>query len=243
MMKISDRGLSLIKTAEGCRLKAYLCPAKVLTIGYGHTGPDVFEGQEIDAAEAEMLLRRDVAQFERCITKVCPGPTTQSQFDAMVSLAFNIGEAAFKRSSVCRLHNAEKYPEAQQAFGLWNKAGGKVVNGLVTRRAREADRYDDDELPTDIPDMPQAVEGEAPLSQSRGIRGGTGAAVATAGTVVAGAVQHADLSDVEPSVILDGLTTVLPYLAQFGWLIGGVALVFIAWQMYARYNDRQTGRA
>lgn len=242
-MKISERGLAIIKTSEGCKLKAYLCPAKVLTIGYGHTGSDVFEGQEIDQAEADLLLRRDVAQFERCITKSCPGPTTQSQFDAMVSLAFNIGEGAFRRSSVCRLHNAGKFPEAQQAFALWNKAGGKVVGGLVTRRAREADRYDDDELPTDTAGIPQSVEGESPLSQSRGIRGGAGAAVATAGSVAAGAAQQVDFANVEPSLFMDGLATVLPYLSQFGWLIGGIALVFIAWQMYARYHDRQTGRA
>ena len=186
-MNLSPKGLALIKEFEGCKLKAYLCPAGIWTVGYGHTGDDVHDGLTLDQAEADMLLRIDVAQFERCVETTCP-QSTQRQFDAMVSLAYNTGAAAFKRSSVARLHKAGRYPEAQQAFALWNKAGGKVINGLVTRRAREADRYDDDDLPTDTEGMPQDVDGEKPLTQSRAVNGQAIAGAATIATGISSAV-------------------------------------------------------
>lgn len=241
-MRLSDKGFALIKDAEGCRLKAYVCPAGVLTIGYGHTGPDVTEGETISKAEAELLLRRDVARFEACVSKACPGPTTQSQFDAMVSLAYNIGEASFRRSSVARLHNAQNYPQAQQAFALWNKANKKIVNGLVTRRAREADRYDDDDLPTDVADMPQAVEGEAPLAKSRTINGGVGAAASTAVTAAISAAGSVEVP-ADPDDFTETVLQVLPYLQQYGWIAAVVALGFLAVMIYARISDRREGRA
>lgn len=239
-MRVSDKGLALIKDFEGCRLTAYVCPAGVLTIGYGHTGPDVQPGETITQADADLLLRRDLARFERCVTQTC-GTATQSQFDAMVSLAFNVGEAAFKRSSVARLHIAGRYPEAQQAFALWNKAGGKVINGLVRRRAREADRYDDDDLPTDVDDMPQAVEGEKPLAQSRTINGGTGAIATTATTVAVSSAAQA-VPDSQGD-FAETLMQVLPYLQAFGWVCGVLALLCIGYMLYARWSDRNEGRA
>lgn len=235
-MKISTIGLAIIQKSEGCKLTSYRCPAGVLTIGTGHTGPDVLENETITQEEADMLLRRDVAQFERCVMDTCP-LSTQSQFDAMVSLSFNIGAGAFKKSSVARLHNAGRYPEAQQSFALWNKVGGKVVGGLVTRRAREADRYDDDDLPTDVEAMPQSVQGEQP---SRAVKGQVVAASATAITAAAG--QVSDNSNWMTNLQEWG-GWILPYVSDIKWLLVALVMGGIGYAMYARFNDRNTGRA
>ena len=138
--QIGAKGLALIKEFEGLELKAYLCPAKVWTIGYGSTGPHVKPGQVITEAQADALLQRDLYRFEDAVAKAAPG-ATQNQFDAMVCLAFNIGIGALLKSSVLRLHRAGEYRAAAEAFGMWVKAGGRTLPGLQRRRAREADLY------------------------------------------------------------------------------------------------------
>ena len=138
--RINAEGLALIKEFEGLELKAYLCPARVWTIGYGSTGAHVKPGMVITEAEAERLLRDDLERFERAVAKTCP-ESTDNQFAAMVSLAFNVGEAAFARSTLAKLHNAKAYKGAADEFLKWNKAGGKVLAGLSRRRARERDLY------------------------------------------------------------------------------------------------------
>lgn len=141
-MRTSIKGLSLIKSFEGLSLKAYLCPAGVWTIGYGHTGPDVYKGQVITNAQAEALLRDDLERFERGVERAC-GNThpSQLQFDAMVSLAYNIGLGNFGSSSVLRRFKAGNDSSAASAFDMWCKArvNGRLVklNGLVRRRTAE----------------------------------------------------------------------------------------------------------
>lgn len=137
---IGAAGLAIVKESEGLRLKAYLCPARVLTIGYGSTGPHVKPGMVITEAQAEALLRDDLSRFEDAVAKAAPR-ATQNQFDAMVSLAFNIGIGAFLKSSVLRQHLAGNHVAAGQAFGMWVKAKGRTLPGLVTRRAAEAALY------------------------------------------------------------------------------------------------------
>lgn len=139
-MKIGSKGLALIKRFEGLRLKAYLCPAKVWTIGYGSTGAHVKPGMEITEAQAEKLLLDDLARFEKAVSDAAPN-ASQDQFDAMVSLAFNIGIAGFQKSSVLRLHKAGRHSGAADSFALWVKANGKTLPGLVRRRADEAHLY------------------------------------------------------------------------------------------------------
>lgn len=139
-MVTGPKGLALVKRWEGLRTKAYLCPAKVWTIGYGSTGKHVKPGMVITEAQAEKLLRDDLSRFERKVSALAKAPT-QLQFDAMVALAFNIGEDGFAKSSVLRAHNSQDYVRAEQAFALWNKAGGRVLKGLVNRRADEAALY------------------------------------------------------------------------------------------------------
>lgn len=138
--RISAKGLDLIKRSEGLRLNAYRCPANVPTIGYGSTGPHVRMGMTITEAEAERLLRDDVDRFERAVERLAPG-ATQGQFDSLVSLSFNIGEAAFERSTLLAKHRAGDFAGAEAQFARWNKGGGRVLPGLVTRRAAEAALY------------------------------------------------------------------------------------------------------
>ena len=135
-MQISKAGLDLIKQFEGLYLKAYRCPAGVPTIGYGHTA-GVAMGQTITQQQADDYLRRDVRQFERAVARLVSVPLTQGQFDALVSFAFNLGEGALAQSTLLRLLNAGDYAGAAAQFDRWNKAGGRVLPGLVRRRAAE----------------------------------------------------------------------------------------------------------
>lgn len=235
-MKTSPAGLDLIKSSEGCKLKAYRCSANVLTIGYGHTGGGVFEGQEITQADADLLLRIDVARYENAVNRVCP-KASQPQFDAMVSLCYNIGEGAFKGSSVARLHNAGKYGEAGQAFMLWNKAAKKVSRGLTARRAKESalylsDQFDERYIP------PSEAEGEKPLASSRAINGQVGAGIATAGTV---AVSQIDVSTISEHSGL--ILQFLPYLKEYWWVLCAVGAALLLWSLWGRISDRLEGRA
>ncbi|MPT48050.1 MAG: lysozyme [Sphingobium sp.] len=132
----SAGGRALITRFEGEKLKSYLCPANVWTIGVGHTGKDVKPGMVISQAESQALLAGDLARFEKAVTDLAR-KTTQNQFDAMVSLAFNIGENAFAGSTLLRKHNRGDYLGAAAEFTRWNKAGGKTLAGLTSRRTAE----------------------------------------------------------------------------------------------------------
>ncbi|QPQ55606.1 lysozyme [Allosphingosinicella flava] len=141
--KISDKGVALIKEFEGLRLKAYPDPATggdPWTIGVGHTGSDVKPGLVITEAQADDLLRKDVARFERAVNKLAP-ITTQDQFDALVSLAFNVGEENLRSSTLLRMHNAGNHDGAANQFARWNKAAGRVMTGLTRRRTAETKLY------------------------------------------------------------------------------------------------------
>jgi lysozyme len=140
---MSPAGVRRLKAHEGVVLKAYPDPATKAdpwTIGVGHTGPDVHKGLIITEAQADELLRKDLTRFEAKVNKLAP-KTTQAQFDAMVSLAFNIGEDNFASSTLLRLHNAGDYAGAAAQFGRWNRAANRVMPGLTTRRADEARTY------------------------------------------------------------------------------------------------------
>jgi lysozyme len=135
-MKTSQAGIDLIKTFEGIKLNAYLCPANVWTIGYGTTR-GVKAGQVISAAKAEELLREDVREFERGVTEAVKVPLAQHQFDALVAFTYNVGLGAFRTSTLLRLLNKGEVAAAAGQFARWNKAGGKVLAGLTRRREAE----------------------------------------------------------------------------------------------------------
>ena len=141
-MKINDAGLALIKQSEGLCLESYRCPAGIATVGYGHTGPDVRIPMEITPGEAERLLHEDLARFEAGVSAMVDGcSTTQNEFSACVSLAFNIGLAKFATSTVLKRHKAGNKLGAADAFLLWNKGGGRVLPGLIKRREAERALY------------------------------------------------------------------------------------------------------
>lgn len=143
-MKTSPIGIALMHHFEQCRLSAYPDPGTggdPWTIGWGDTGPDVKEGLTITQEEAdERFANRLAREFEPGVEDRTNG-ATQAQFDAMVSLAYNIGLGNFRTSTVLRKHNAGDFQGAADAFPMWNKAGGRVMKGLQRRRAAERQVY------------------------------------------------------------------------------------------------------
>ena len=135
-MKTSKQGLEFIASLEGCKLKAYLCPAKVWTIGVGHTA-GVKQGDVITKEQALKFLSSDVAVCEKVINQNIKIALSQTQFDALVSFIFNIGSNAFKKSTMLKFLNVKEFPLAAGQFDRWNKVRGEVCQGLVNRRARE----------------------------------------------------------------------------------------------------------
>jgi lysozyme len=149
-MKTGQNGIALIKHFEGCKLSAYKCPAGKLTIGVGHTGvvngEPIKESQKITQQEADKLLKQDLYVFEKGISQLVTVQITQNQFDAMVSLAFNIGLGAFKDSSVLKNVNKKDFNSAEKAFMAWVKVNGNPCQGLIRRRSAEATLFSQNKL-------------------------------------------------------------------------------------------------
>jgi lysozyme len=147
-MRIPEAALRLIREAEGLRLRAYRCPAGVWTIGYGHTGPvhgkPIGKGMAITKETAEALFVADIDAFASGLYALLPLPPylNPNQFGALVSLAYNIGLGNFATSSLLKHLYTRDLAKASAAFGLYVKAGGKTLKGLVTRRARERALFD-----------------------------------------------------------------------------------------------------
>lgn len=140
-MKTSDRGVELVKSHEGLSLKAYLCPAGVWTIGYGHTRT-AKKGMEITPKKALDLLLEDLQVAENAVSSMVDVPLTQGQFDALVSFVFNLGAGNFKTSTLRRKLNAGDYSGASAEFGRWVYSSGRKLGGLVKRRAEERALFD-----------------------------------------------------------------------------------------------------
>jgi len=140
-MNTSRLGLDFIIAREALKTTAYRDGGGVWTIGVGHTamaGPPVPKaGMTITVYDAKEIFARDLVQYEQGVSKAIKRAPNQSQFDAMVSLCFNIGVKGFTGSSVVRNFNAGNLVAAASAFLLWNKDNGKVIPGLVTRRRLE----------------------------------------------------------------------------------------------------------
>lgn len=128
--------IPLIKEFEGCKLKAYKCPADVWTIGYGHTD-GVKEGDEITQQEADRLLASDVELFTSGVQRLVSSDISRNQLGALTSFAFNVGLGNLRHSTLLKLVNAEDFAGAADQFLRWNKAGGKVLPGLTRRREAE----------------------------------------------------------------------------------------------------------
>lgn len=138
---IAEPGLEIIRGCESLRLQAYYATAEekikgIVTIGYGHTH-GVKIGDTCTIQQANQWLKEDCADAEKAINWRVTAPLNQNQFDALVSLVFNIGETNFAASTLLKLLNAKLYPDAAEQFPRWNKQAGKVLGGLVARRAKE----------------------------------------------------------------------------------------------------------
>jgi len=138
-MKTSNNGIELIKSFEGCRLEAYKCPSGVWTIGYGHTA-NVTPCMKITQAQADDFLRTDLVRFEKYVNQY-DGVYhfTQNQFDALVSFTYNCGAGNLKKLVAGGLRTTK---EISEALLRYNKGGGKVLPGLVRRRAAEKSLFD-----------------------------------------------------------------------------------------------------
>ncbi|HRR96730.1 MAG TPA: lysozyme [Candidatus Ratteibacteria bacterium] len=135
--KISHRGLKLIAGYEGFRAKPYICAGGFPTIGFGHKILSNEKFSEITFQEAEEILRKDCEIAEQAVNKMVKVEINQDIFDALVSFAFNVGAGNFEKSSVLKNLNKSDYYNCALSFCLWNKAGGKILQGLINRRAEE----------------------------------------------------------------------------------------------------------
>ena len=190
-MKTSQQGLELIKRFEGFSEKPYLCPAKVWTIGYGSTHGISKNTPPVTKEQAEELLRRDLREFEHDINEAVKVPLTQGQFDALVSLVYNIGSGAFRKSTLLRQLNQGKYDKVPYELARWNKAGGKILPGITRRRAAEAALWSEDAEPvsgvTVQRDVPRIMTKEN-ISMAAGIAGTAGMSQIAEGN---GPIQYA----------------------------------------------------
>ena len=139
-MKISENGLNLIKHFEGCELQAYKCPAGVWTIGYGHI-KTAHEGKVITQEQADEMLVEEMEEYESYINRAVKVELNQNQFDAMVSWVYNLGNGNLGASTLLKVLNMGDYAGVPAQMLRWNKAGGKVLEGLTRRRQAEADLF------------------------------------------------------------------------------------------------------
>jgi lysozyme len=200
-VNISAKGLNLIKEFEGYHTRlpngdciAYLCPAKVLTIGFGCT-EGVKHGMIWTKAQAEAALKKEIAKHEAAVARLVSVDINQNQRDALISFSYNVGSSALSKSTLLKKLNRGDYAGAQAEFMKWNKAGGKQLRGLSIRRAKEAalfaERMDEPENAM----MAQSVdEPIAPMPES------AKAAIYTGGTTVAAAGVSSFVSPPPPNV-------------------------------------------
>ncbi len=140
-MQTSEKGIALIKEFEGCRLTAYQDSVGVWTIGYGWTQPvdgkPIRAGMTIKQETAERLLETGLVSYESDVSRLVKVGMSQGQFDALVSFTYNLGVRSLSTSTLLRKLNAGDYAGAADEFLRWNKASGKVLNGLTRRREAE----------------------------------------------------------------------------------------------------------
>lgn len=233
-MKTSAKTLGLLKELEGFGAAAYQDVGGVWTIGYGRT-LGVKEGDITTENTAALWLADDLLIYEQAVLVSCTVSPTRNQFDAMVLLCYNIGCNAFKRSTVRKAHNRGDFVAAAKAFGLWNKVKGRVVAGLVRRRALEASLYLKPEptaaeaatLPTPEPDV------EKPMSRSKINFAGSVAGVVATGTGVQQTMSVVNSVKQEAGNLDAWLVPSLIFL------VAGMC-AFIVWE---RFQQRKRGDA
>lgn len=139
-MQLSNKGVHLLKYFEGCKTVAYQDSVGVWTIGYGHT-KGVYEGMTITLPEANNMLVEELKEYESYVENMVTVDLTQEQFDALTVWVYNLGPTNFKNSTLLRKLNSGDYSAVPTEIKRWNKAGGKVLEGLVKRREAEAKMF------------------------------------------------------------------------------------------------------
>lgn len=241
---IPMEAVALIANAEGCRLKAYRCPAGVFTIGFGST-EGVRPGMVWTQEQADQRFCDELTSRAMQVMALLKTYASPSQLGALVSLAYNIGVGALAKSSVLRAHNAGDNQAAARAFGLWNKArvNGALVAlpGLTARRAAEAALYLKPEPDEPLQQMPQAVESESKMTASPIAQSGA----VTAGAGVVGIVTQAgDQMGVVGTLVQQAKSTVVETLGvPADWFLPVVLVAAGGVVIYYRLAQRRSGWA
>lgn len=221
-MAINSEGIRLVKFYEGLYLKAYIDPVGVLTIGYGHTGPDVFEGQVISEQQAEDLLVKDLAHHEAFVEGVVTVPLNDNQRAALTSFAFNVGNGSLRDSTLLKKLNAGDVEGASNEFTRWVHGtvnGVKtVLPGLVKRRASERALFRGEPVQLGNERMVISTEGDTdddvavPLAAVAGANGEGGY-----DTAFAAYIQSLGLKNFKPyEFLVMGSQNANPQSAAFG---------------------------
>lgn len=190
-MKTSASGIEVIKEFEGLRLKAYLCPAGILTIGYGHTSaaglPTVVPGKLVSESQAEEILLNDLKKYEQGVSNLVKVQLSQGEFDALVSFAYNVGVGALSRSTLLKRINSERPSDVPAEFMKWTRGGGRELPGLVRRRRAEVKLWRGlkEDAPTLITESRAKPDLPAPKKSITQSREANGAIVAGAGGAAA----------------------------------------------------------
>ena len=238
-LKLSPAGAALIQEFEGLYLNAYRDPIGVLTIGWGHTNVDApyfSEGDRWTKNQCEAVFYTDMVKYEDAVKRAVTVKLNQNQFDALVSFTYNCGEGNLKKSSLLRKVNQGDFTGAASQFILWNKAGGRVLNGLTRRRQAEAElfaRVSDDDQPDE---MVQQVDAPSKPSIL------TSKIATTAGTIgmadIAATAQEA--ASTKDAVKHLGMWDQIVHIAHNPNVWLGIALlVGIAGIIYWRWRDHQ----
>ncbi len=233
-------GVELIAESEECVLKSYLCPAGVWTLGWGATsniGPRMTWTQ--DQADEDLLMRLNILVGR--IIPMCRVKPDEHELAAFCSLADNIGLLGFSKSTVLRLHNAGDKAGAARAFKLWNKAtvNGKLVvmDGLVTRRSREAALYIQVDEHAHSEPMPHAVAPESKLTESPIMRSGIATATAGGVAVISQVGDDAGKWSDRFAAVAQNFGVSPIVLLGIGLVVAGCVV------MYWRHKQRQEGWA
>ena len=233
--------VALIAESEGLRLAAYRCPAGVPTIGWGETD-GVRMGDTCTKEQADRWLFEDLTERADAVRAACTNPPSSNELGAFVSLSYNIGLAAFRKSTALRLHNAGDHAGASRAICLWDKArvDGVLValKGLTARRAKEQALYLTPDEPAAAP-MPQAIEPESKIAASPIVQGGV-TTTAGGGLLVAMEAMKGDVG-----TIGEWARAVRTFLAESvgvppEWVLPGLLMiagvVVIRWRLKQRSN-------
>lgn len=217
----SPKGVKAIQGFEGLRLEAYVDAVGATTIGYGHTGTEhAFIGNTITKKKAIELLRLDLRDSEKAVNSLVKVELTQDQFDALSSLVFNIGTGNFRKSTLLKKLNQGDYLGAADEFLKWRKGGGKVLPGLVTRRAKERAMFlEGTEIQETEDEFESNIEADAPekpsVASSKPIQ--SLAATGVAGTLAGAAEMAAPLAEYSDYLKILWIILVLAGIGYFIW--------------------------